>query len=52
MWRPLTVRECARCQGIPEDYEFVTTKTRSYKCIGNGWEVRTVTNRLQHLLAS
>lgn len=50
MWRPLTVRECARCQGIPDSYEFVTAKTNSYKCIGNGWEVRVIAYIFSHLL--
>ena len=49
MWRPLTVRECARCQWIPDSYEFVTSKSRSYKCIGNGWEARTVAHVFKHL---
>lgn len=52
MWRPLTVRECARCQGIPDSYEFVTAKTNSYKCIGNGWEVRVIAYIFSHLLSA
>lgn len=52
LWRPLTVREAARCQGIPDSYEFVTSDSRSYKGIGNGWEGRTVKHVLTHILDS
>jgi site-specific DNA-cytosine methylase len=31
----LTVREYARLQGFPDNYEFVTSDNQSFKCIGN-----------------
>jgi DNA (cytosine-5)-methyltransferase 1 len=35
-YRRLTVRECARVQTFPDDYEFVYTNVRNgYKMIGN-----------------
>ncbi|MCQ2549747.1 MAG: DNA cytosine methyltransferase [Lachnospiraceae bacterium] len=33
--RTLTVREAARLQGFPDDYEFVGTQADAYKMIGN-----------------
>lgn len=44
-WRRLTVRECARIQTFPDDFEFVGAGTYTYKMIGNavppllGWHV-------------
>lgn len=34
-WRRLTVRECARLQTFPDDFEFVGAKTDTYKVVGN-----------------
>jgi len=40
-YRRLTVRECARVQTFPDDYEFVYTNVRhGYKMIGNAVPVR------------
>ena len=33
--RSITVREAARLQGFPDDYEFVGTQADAYKMIGN-----------------
>lgn len=40
--RRLTVRECARLQTIPEEYEFVVPEPEAYKLIGNGWTVEVI----------
>lgn len=34
--RPFTVREYARLQGVPDDYEFNTGSKNAYRIIGNG----------------
>lgn len=34
--RPFTVREYARLQGVPDDYQFNTSSRNAYKVIGNG----------------
>jgi DNA (cytosine-5)-methyltransferase 1 len=35
-FRPFTVKEWARLQGVPDDYNFETTSRVAYKIIGNG----------------
>lgn len=40
--RRLTVRECARLQTIPNEYEFVVPEPEAYKLIGNGWTVEVI----------
>lgn len=34
-WRRLSVRECARLQSFPDDFNFVTSASAAYKMIGN-----------------
>lgn len=34
-WRRLSVRECARLQSFPDDFNFVTSASAAYKVIGN-----------------
>lgn len=34
-WRRLSVRECARLQSFPDDYNFATSASSAYKMIGN-----------------
>ena len=33
--RPFTIRENARCQGFPDDWEFVGSVSQQYKQVGN-----------------
>jgi cytosine-specific methyltransferase len=46
--RRLTVRECARLQTIPEEYEFVVPEGKAYKLIGNGWTVEVIKHILSY----
>lgn len=46
--RRLTVRECARLQTIPEEYEFVVPEGEAYKLIGNGWTVEVIKHILSY----
>ena len=49
-WRPLTVRECARLQGMSDDFDFSTvSKTQAYKMIGNGFNIPTIAHLLSYL---
>lgn len=41
-FRKLTVVECCRLQGVPDDYFKVSSNTQAYKMLGNGWQVDTV----------
>lgn len=51
VWRKLTVRECARLQTIPEDYDFTPiSNSRAYKAIGNGWTVDVIEHILRSIL--
>lgn len=44
-WRRLSVRECARLQSFPDEFNFVTSASSAYKMIGNavppvlGWNI-------------
>ena len=40
--RKLTIIECCRLQGVPDDYFKVSSNTQAYKMLGNGWQVDTV----------
>lgn len=46
--RKLTVIECCRLQGVPDDYFKVSSNTQAYKMLGNGWQVDTI----MHILSS
>lgn len=46
--RRFTVRECARLQTIPEEYEFVVPEGEAYKLIGNGWTVEVIKHILSY----
>lgn len=41
-YRKLTVVECCRLQGVPDDYFKVSSKTQAYKMLGNGWQCDTI----------
>ena len=41
-YRKLTVIECCRLQGVPDDYFKVSSNTQAYKMLGNGWQVDTI----------
>ena len=40
--RRLTPLECSRLQTVPQDYEFVTSETQQYRCLGNGWTIEVI----------
>ena len=42
--RYITVKECERCMGLPDDYTDACSNTQRYKQLGNGWEVNTITH--------
>lgn len=45
--RPLTVRECARLQTLPDNFDFSNgSDNQAYKAIGNGWTLEVI----KHLL--
>jgi len=49
IFRRLTVRECARLQKFPEWYKFsASSKTQSYKLIGNGWCISVISHILKY----
>ena len=41
-YRKLTVIECCRLQGAPDDYFKVSSNTQAYKMLGNGWQIDTI----------
>lgn len=40
--RRLTPTECAKLQTVPDDYEFCTSETQQYRCLGNGWTIEVI----------
>ena len=51
MIRKLTVRESARCQTIPDWYDFsVVSDTNAYKQIGNGWTIDVIAHIVRSIL--
>ncbi len=40
--RKLTIRECARLQGFPEDFTFPVSRTQAYKQLGNSVSVPVI----------
>jgi DNA-cytosine methyltransferase len=49
-YRKLTVTECARLQGVPDQYCAVVSNTQTYKMLGNGWNVDTIVHLFEPLL--
>lgn len=47
-YRKLTVVECCRLQGVPDDYFKVSSNTQAYKMLGNGWQVDTIEHIFSH----
>ena len=41
-FRYITVVECCRLQGVPDDYFKVSSNTQAYKMLGNGWQCDTI----------
>lgn len=48
-YRKLTIKECCRLQGVPDDYFKVSSNTQAYKMLGNGWQVDTIVHILNQL---
>ena len=40
--RKLTVVECCRLQGVPDNHFKVSSNTQAYKMLGNGWQCDTI----------
>jgi DNA-cytosine methyltransferase len=47
-YRKLTVVECCRLQGVPDDYFKVSSNTQAYKMLGNGWQCDTIEHIFEH----
>lgn len=41
-YRKLTVVECCRLQGVPDNYFKASSNTQAYKMLGNGWQCDTI----------
>ena len=48
-WRRLSVVECSRLQGLPDDYCKSVSKSQGYKQLGNGFQVVTIFELLKQL---
>lgn len=46
-YRKLTVKECCRLQGAPDDYIKVSSDTQAYKMLGNGFTIPVISYILQ-----
>lgn len=46
-YRKLTVKECCRLQGVPDDYFKVSSNTQAYKMLGNGWTIPVIAHILK-----
>lgn len=50
--RVFTVRELARSQGFPDDFEFCCVTDQWVKTVSGQWEVQAILNRVTHIFAS
>ena len=48
-WRRLSVVECSRLQGLPDDYCKSVSKSQGYKQLGNGFQVDTIFELMKQL---
>ncbi|WEM33426.1 DNA-cytosine methyltransferase [Escherichia phage EJP2] len=48
-YRKLSVVECCRCQGVPDDYFKVSSNTQAYKMLGNGWTIPVIAHLLRDI---
>lgn len=51
-WRLLTPRECARLQGLPEDFKLPSNDTLAYHQVGNGIAVNVVKDVASNILVA
>ncbi|HUD05105.1 MAG TPA: DNA (cytosine-5-)-methyltransferase [Patescibacteria group bacterium] len=50
--RKLTIRECARLQGFPKNFEFPVSRTQAYKQLGNTITIPVITSIGKHIKKS
>ena len=48
-YRKLSVVECCRLQGVPDDYFKVSSDTQAYKMLGNGWTTPVIAHLLRDI---
>ncbi|AIT13988.1 DNA cytosine methyltransferase [Escherichia coli] len=48
-YRHLSVVECCKLQGVPEDFFKVSSKTQAYKMLGNGWTMPVISHLLREI---
>ena len=46
-YRKLSVKECERLQGLPDDFTAGVSNTRRYAMLGNGFTVPVISHILQ-----
>lgn len=48
-YRKLSVVECCRLQGVPDDFFKVSSNSQAYKMLGNGWTVPVIEHLLREI---
>lgn len=48
-YRKLSVVECSRLQGVPDDFFKVSSNTQAYKMLGNGWTIPVIAHLLRDI---